>query len=231
MPFASMPTVVALVAWGVLATVGHLVVSELPAAPARPASPGARGDGHRPRGGAPDPAAGGRSAVRQSRCVLPAPVRAHAGRDADARRARGPGRRCGAQRGGAQAPSRVHGAVVPRPGVSRPGEWRRSGRRRRRSSPRSRSSSRASWSAAPQAWLDYAAVVRAGLNAIIVDPRNAGIAATIAGALGGGDGLARSLHLVVGGAASRSPHGPPGDARIPSNASRGPPLHPSRRCR
>ncbi len=53
----------------------------------------------------------------------------------------------------------------------------------------------------PRAWLDYAAVVRAGLNAIIVDPRNAGIAATIAGALGGGDGLARSLHLVIGGVA------------------------------
>jgi hypothetical protein len=50
-------------------------------------------------------------------------------------------------------------------------------------------------------WAEYAQVVRAGTNAVIVDPRNAGIAAVIAGALGGGDPMARTLHLVVGVAA------------------------------
>ena len=47
-------------------------------------------------------------------------------------------------------------------------------------------------------WTEYGAVVRAGTNAVIVDPRNAGIAALIAGGVGGGDALARSLHLAVG---------------------------------
>lgn len=50
-------------------------------------------------------------------------------------------------------------------------------------------------------WADYAQVVRAGAGASIVDPRNAGIAAQLAGLVGGGDDLARSLHLVVGMAA------------------------------
>ena len=50
-------------------------------------------------------------------------------------------------------------------------------------------------------WADYGQVIRAGTNAIVVDPRNAGIAATLAGALGGDDGLARGLHLAVGVAA------------------------------
>jgi hypothetical protein len=47
-------------------------------------------------------------------------------------------------------------------------------------------------------WVDYAGVVRSGTGAVIVDPRNAGIAALIAGAVGGGDSLARTLHLGVG---------------------------------
>jgi hypothetical protein len=47
-------------------------------------------------------------------------------------------------------------------------------------------------------WQDYAAVVRSGTSATIVDPRNAGPAALVAGFLGGGDGLARTLHLGVG---------------------------------
>lgn len=50
-------------------------------------------------------------------------------------------------------------------------------------------------------WADYAQVIRAGTNAIVVDPRNAGIAAILAGSLGGDDGLARGLHLAVGAAA------------------------------
>ncbi len=50
-------------------------------------------------------------------------------------------------------------------------------------------------------WADYAQVVRAGAGASIVDPRNAGIAAQLAALIGGGDDLARSLHLVVGMAA------------------------------
>jgi hypothetical protein len=50
-------------------------------------------------------------------------------------------------------------------------------------------------------WGDYVAVVRGGTSASIVDPRNAGPAALIAGALGGGDALARSLHLGVGAVA------------------------------
>jgi hypothetical protein len=49
-----------------------------------------------------------------------------------------------------------------------------------------------------QPWVDYAAVVRAGTGAVIVDPRNAGIAALIAVASGGGDAAARSIHIVVG---------------------------------
>jgi hypothetical protein len=50
-------------------------------------------------------------------------------------------------------------------------------------------------------WAEYAQVVRAGTNAVIVDRRNAGIAAFVAGALGGGDPMARTLHLGVGVAA------------------------------
>jgi hypothetical protein len=50
-------------------------------------------------------------------------------------------------------------------------------------------------------WGDYAAVVRAGTSAVVVDARNAGIAAVIAGAIGGDDALARTLHLPVGLAA------------------------------
>jgi Glycosyltransferase family 87 len=46
-------------------------------------------------------------------------------------------------------------------------------------------------------WSQYAQVVRAGTGAVIVDPRNAGIAALVAGAVGGGDALARTLHLAV----------------------------------
>ena len=47
-------------------------------------------------------------------------------------------------------------------------------------------------------WLDYVEVVRAGAAAAIVDPRNAGIAPQVAGLVGAGDDLARSLHVVVG---------------------------------
>jgi hypothetical protein len=50
-------------------------------------------------------------------------------------------------------------------------------------------------------WAEYAQVIRAGTQAVIVDPRNAGIAALIAGAVGGGDELARTLHLAVGAVA------------------------------
>jgi glycosyl transferase family 87 len=50
-------------------------------------------------------------------------------------------------------------------------------------------------------WTEYEQVVRAGTNAVIVDPRNAGIAALIAGAIGGGDATARTVHLGVGLAA------------------------------
>jgi len=46
-------------------------------------------------------------------------------------------------------------------------------------------------------WAEYLQVVRAGTNAVIVDHRNAGIAAIIAGALGGGDPMARTLHVGV----------------------------------
>jgi hypothetical protein len=49
-----------------------------------------------------------------------------------------------------------------------------------------------------QLWLDYGQVVRAGTSAVVVDARNAGIAAVIAGLLGGGDPMARTLHLAVG---------------------------------
>ncbi len=50
-------------------------------------------------------------------------------------------------------------------------------------------------------WADYAQVVRAGVGASIVDPRNTGVAAQLAALVGGGDDLARPLHLVVGTAA------------------------------
>lgn len=47
-------------------------------------------------------------------------------------------------------------------------------------------------------WAGYADVVRAGAGATIVDPRNASIAAQIVAITGGGDDLARSLHVIVG---------------------------------
>jgi len=50
-------------------------------------------------------------------------------------------------------------------------------------------------------WAEYGDVVRAGAQATIVDPRNAGIAANVAALVGAGDAFARSLHLVVGVAA------------------------------
>lgn len=50
-------------------------------------------------------------------------------------------------------------------------------------------------------WAEYAEVIRAGTRAVIVDPRNAGIAAMVAGVTGSGDELARALHLAVGVAA------------------------------
>jgi hypothetical protein len=49
-----------------------------------------------------------------------------------------------------------------------------------------------------QLWLDYVQVVRAGTSAVVVDARNAGIAAVIAALVGGGDPMARTLHLAVG---------------------------------
>lgn len=53
----------------------------------------------------------------------------------------------------------------------------------------------------PQPWLDYAAVVRAGSGADLVDPRNAGPAAQIALLLGGGgaaaESAARTLQIPV----------------------------------
>ena len=50
-------------------------------------------------------------------------------------------------------------------------------------------------------WSEYADVVRAGAQATIVDPRNAGIAAQIASLFGADDAFARSLHVVVAVAA------------------------------
>jgi hypothetical protein len=50
-------------------------------------------------------------------------------------------------------------------------------------------------------WVEYGAVVRAGTNAVIVDPRNAGPAAMLVGAIGGDDALARGIHVGVGVAA------------------------------
>lgn len=52
------------------------------------------------------------------------------------------------------------------------------------------------WGPAP--WQDYRLAVIAGSGAEIVDRRNAGIAVQIAMLAGGGEGLARALHLVVG---------------------------------
>src|SRR5688572_8172480 len=46
-------------------------------------------------------------------------------------------------------------------------------------------------------WSDYLDVVRAGVGASIVDPRNAGIAAGVAALVGADDAFARSLHVVV----------------------------------
>ena len=50
-------------------------------------------------------------------------------------------------------------------------------------------------------WSEYGAVVRSGAQATIIDPRNAGIAAQVAGWIGGDDAVARSLHVFVGVAA------------------------------
>jgi hypothetical protein len=50
-------------------------------------------------------------------------------------------------------------------------------------------------------WSEYLDVVRAGVAAMIVDPRNAGIAAQVAGIVGADDAFARSLHVIVGLAA------------------------------
>lgn len=47
-------------------------------------------------------------------------------------------------------------------------------------------------------WSEYLDVVRAGVAATIVDPRNAGIAAQVAALIGADDAVARSLHLLVG---------------------------------
>lgn len=59
--------------------------------------------------------------------------------------------------------------------------------------------------AGAQPWLDYAAVVRAGSGADLVDPRNAGPASLVAAALGGGGSgsaaMARLLQIAVTGAA------------------------------
>jgi hypothetical protein len=52
------------------------------------------------------------------------------------------------------------------------------------------------WGATP--WLEYQRVVIAGTGAEIVDRRNAGIAVQLALLFGGGEGLARAVHLVVG---------------------------------
>ena len=46
-------------------------------------------------------------------------------------------------------------------------------------------------------WRDYALVVQAGTGAEFIDPRNAGPASVIASLLGGGEGLARALQVVV----------------------------------
>jgi hypothetical protein len=46
-------------------------------------------------------------------------------------------------------------------------------------------------------WAEYMNVVRAGTSAVIVDPRNAGIASVLASALGGDDAMARTIHLAV----------------------------------
>jgi hypothetical protein len=53
-------------------------------------------------------------------------------------------------------------------------------------------------------WVEYGAVVRAGTDAVIVDPRNAGPAALLVGASGGDDALARAIHIGVGVAAVAS---------------------------
>ena len=47
------------------------------------------------------------------------------------------------------------------------------------------------------AWADYVAVIRAGSGADIVDPRNAGPAAIIAGIIGGDSGTARAVQIPV----------------------------------
>lgn len=49
----------------------------------------------------------------------------------------------------------------------------------------------------PGLWTEYLAVVRSGTGALIVDPRNAGLAALAASILGLGDATARMIHVVV----------------------------------
>ena len=71
-------------------------------------------------------------------------------------------------------------------------------------------------------WSDYAQVIRAGTQAVIVDPRNAGIAALIAGAVGGGDERGTDPPSGRRGRGARpSPRGRLGAARTRSKASRG----------
>lgn len=53
----------------------------------------------------------------------------------------------------------------------------------------------------PGLWTEYGQVIGSGTRAVIVDPRNVGIAALVAASIGGGDELARTLHLAVGVAA------------------------------
>jgi hypothetical protein len=48
-----------------------------------------------------------------------------------------------------------------------------------------------------QPWIDYAAVIRAGSNADLVDPRNAGPAAQVALLIGADDRFARTLQIGV----------------------------------
>lgn len=52
----------------------------------------------------------------------------------------------------------------------------------------------------PDPWRDYLAVIRAGSTADLVDPRNAAPAAQLALLVGGGDALARMLHVGVAAA-------------------------------
>lgn len=53
----------------------------------------------------------------------------------------------------------------------------------------------------PVVWAEYGRVIGASTHAVIIDPRNASPAALFASALGGGDEMARTLHVGVGIAA------------------------------